>query len=47
MLIMDAHFGKINSKQIGEGVDACAFDAAMERAYSSDAGDIVTHVQNR
>jgi YVTN family beta-propeller protein len=46
MMVMDALNGKvINSVDIGERVDGCAFDPELKRAYSSNGEGTVTVVQ--
>ncbi len=46
MVVMDAQNGKIiSSLEIGEGVDGCAFDPVLKRAYSSNGEGTVTVVQ--
>jgi len=46
MVVMDAQNGKvITTLEIGEGVDGCAFDPVLKRAYSSNGEGTLTVVQ--
>ncbi len=48
MVVMDAQNGKvISTLVIGQGVDGCAFDPGLQRAYSSNGEGTVTVVQEK